>query len=284
MCFERIPYGQYPEGFWIIYYNSIPVRVFYINNVFWLALTDVCNVAGLSSASSVAQRLDEYEKMTLSLTSSHSKQRGGAQRLLLINEPGLYHLLFTSDKPEAESFRHWITFDVLHSIRRNGGYIMGQNAVDADELATAALQVSRNILAERDQRIQNLCLDNEAKAALLREWQPKARYYDAMLQNPKRLTTTMIATEYGWSPQRLNNYLQEHGVQYKRNDTWVLCKPYADKEYTYPQTSSHNFKRRIYWTQEGRAFLHDFLLRMDGILPLYERPRVPMDMDNPMLY
>ena len=222
--------------------------------------------------------------MTLTLSNSHSKQRGGAQRLLLINEPGLYHLLFTSDKPEAESFRHWITFDVLHSIRRNGGYIMGQNAVDADELATAALQVSRNILAERDQRIQNLCLDNEAKAALLREWQPKARYYDAMLQNPKRLTTTMIATEYGWSPQRLNNYLQEHGVQYKRNDTWVLCKPYADKEYTYPQTSSHNFNRRIYWTQEGRAFLHDFLLRMDGILPLYERPRVPMDMDNPMLY
>ena len=154
----------------------------------------------------------------------------------------------------------------------------------SDKLPNSQHPVARNISAEQDRRIQDLRIQNRAQAALLREWQPKARYYDAILQNPKRLTTTAIATEYGWSPQRLNNYLQEHGVQYKRNGTWVLCKPYADKEYTYPQTGSHNYNQRIYWTQEGRAFLHDFLLRTDGILPLYERPRVPMDRDNPMWY
>ena len=143
----------------------------------------------------------------LTLSNSHSKQRGGAQKLLLINEPGLYHLLFTSDKPEAEFFRHWITFDVLPSIRRNGGYIAGQDTMGEDELSYASWEVAQNILAERDQRIQDLRIQNKAQAALLREWEAKARYCDAVLQSTHAVPITVIAKDYGWSAQTMNHYL-----------------------------------------------------------------------------
>jgi len=62
-------------------------------------------------------------------------------------------------------------FEVIPSIRRNDGYIMGQDFMDAAELNDASQQVTQSILAERDLRIQN-----RAQAMLLREQEPKARY------------------------------------------------------------------------------------------------------------
>ena len=139
----------------------------------------------------------------------------------------------------------------------------------------------QNVLMEQEQQIQDLQLENATKDALLRKWQPWVKYYNAILESPKLLTTTAIATEYGVTAQKLNNYLQENGIQYKRNGTWVLCKPYADKEYTYPQTKACNRNQHTRWTQKGRTFLHDFLGE-DGKLPLYERPYAPMDTDSPL--
>lgn len=280
MCLERIPYGQYLEGHeFVFYYGGKPVRVFYINNKPWWTLTDVCNLIDLGNPSRAAVRLDDDEKMTLTLSNSHSRQRGGAQKLLLINEPGLYHLLFTSDKPEAEFFRHWITFDVLPSIRRNGGYIAGQDTMGEDELSYASWEVAQNILAERDQRIQDLRIQNKAQAALLREWEAKARYCDAVLQSTHAVPITVIAKDYGWSAQTMNHYLYEKGVQYPCGGTWVLYQRHAGKGYVHPETilySTAHCRQYLRWTQKGRAFLYA-LLRDDGILPLSEQTDVPAD-------
>lgn len=279
----KVPYNnQHPKRHWTIDCGDKPVRIFYINNMFWLALTDVCSLIDLGNASRVAVRLDDNEKMTLTLSNSHSGRRGGAQKLLLINEPGLYDLLSTSEKPEAKSFRHWIMFDVLPSIRRNGGYIMGQDTMDADELISAALQVTQNILAERDWQIQDLRLENEAKTALLREWQPKVSFCDAVLQSPDALPITVIAKDYGFSAQFLNQYLYARGVQYPCGGTWVLYQRYAGKGYVQPETilyGSAHCKQHLRWTQKGRAFLYEFL-KADGILPLSERTDVPADIED----
>ena len=146
----------------------------------------------------------------------------------------------------------------------------------SEKLPNSQYPFAQNIPGERDWQIQDLPIQNRAQAMPLRDLERKARFYDAILQTPKLLTTTAIATEYGWSPQRLNSYLQENGIQYKRDDTWVLCKPYADKGYTYPQTGPCDCNRCTRWTQKGRPFLHD-LLRNDGILPLYEQAYDPVD-------
>jgi len=250
--------------------------------MFWWALTDVCSLIDLGNASKVAARLDADGKMTLPLSNSHSGRRGGAQKLLLINEPGLYDLLSTSEKPGAKSFRHWIMFDLLPSIRRNGGYILGQNFMDADELNDASQRVTQSILVERNQQIQNLRIQNKAQAALLREWESKANYCDAVLCSSDSVPITVIAKDYGFSAQFLNQYLYARGVQYPCGGTWVLYQRYAGKGYVQPETilyGSAHCKQHLRWTQKGRAFLYEFL-KADGILPLSERTDVPADIED----
>jgi len=60
--------------------------------------------------------------MTLNNTEGHSGKRGGARSFNLISESGLYALVFKSRKPEAKSFRKWVTSEVLPSLRKTGSY------------------------------------------------------------------------------------------------------------------------------------------------------------------
>ena len=218
----------------------------------------------------------------LTLSDSHSGQRGGAQKFLLVNEPGLYHLLLTSGKPEAKPFRRWIMFDVLPSIRENGGYIMGQDAMDADDLSDAAQEVAQNVLTARNRRIDDLRMQNRAQAALIRELEATANYCDAVLRSSDAVPITVIAKEYGFSAQTLNRYLYTRGVQYPCGGTWVLYQRYAGRGYVQPETTLHSSthcRQHTRWTQKGRAFLYK-LLKEDGILPLNARIDVPMDIED----
>ena len=166
MQIERTPHSQYAnEVMTVLDYGGKPVRMYCLDNMFWWALIDICDLIDLGNSSRAAARLEDYEKMTLTLSKGHSRQRGGAQKLILINEPGLYHLLLTSMKPEAKRFRRWITAEVIPSIRKNGGYIIGQGTMDAGELVDAAKQVAQNILSARNAQLRELLIENADQAA-----------------------------------------------------------------------------------------------------------------------
>ncbi len=105
------------------------------------------------------------------------------------------------------------------------------------------------------------------------ELQPKASYYDLVLQNKSLLSVSKIAKDYGMSAVALNKKLYELGVQFKQGDIWLLYAKYQDKGYT--QTTTHVIdadKSRVStkWTQKGRLFIYD-LLKREGILPVIER-------------
>jgi len=68
----------------------------------WFVAADVCRVLEIANSRDAVARMDEDEKMTVDLTDSHSGQRGGAQMLTIINEPGLYTLVLGSRKPEMK--------------------------------------------------------------------------------------------------------------------------------------------------------------------------------------
>jgi len=111
----------------------------------------------------------------------------------------------------------------------------------------------------------------------IKEDEPKVRYYDVVLACKNVVPITVIAKDYGWSPHRMNKYLNERRVQYKLGDTWVLYQKYASRGYTGIQTYTYEDKQgtccasvSTRWTQKGRLFIYD-LLKSDGILPLVER-------------
>lgn len=105
-------------------YGEQQVRTVLVDDEPWWVLTDVCKVLGLKESHRVASRLDEDEKMTMTRTSvtGQSQQRGGAQRMIVVNESGLYAVILRSDKPEAKAFKRWVTHEVLPSIRQTGIY------------------------------------------------------------------------------------------------------------------------------------------------------------------
>lgn len=79
---------------------------------------DLCEVLGIVNSRDTTSRLDDDERgVSIVPTSS------GAQEMNIVNESGLYSLIFQSRKPEAKQFRKWVTSEVLPAIRRQGFYV-----------------------------------------------------------------------------------------------------------------------------------------------------------------
>lgn len=105
------------------------IRILIINGEIWFVAVDVCRALELSNPTMALERLEEDEKMTLSLSEMtlssaelHSGKRGGARFLNIINEPGFYRLVFASRKKEAIEFQRWVYHEVLPAIRETGTY------------------------------------------------------------------------------------------------------------------------------------------------------------------
>lgn len=99
------------------------VRVIEKDGESWFVAADVARVLELSNPSKACADLDDDEA---ALTSSYSRSSNGTEQkrdMLIINESGLYNLIFRSRKPEAKKFRKWVTAEVLPSIRKTGAYI-----------------------------------------------------------------------------------------------------------------------------------------------------------------
>ena len=88
--------------------NFGKIRGLLINGEPCFVAADVCNVLELTNTTITLERLDDDEKMTLILTEGLSGKRGGARRLKIINESGLYRLVFSGRKPEAREIQHWV--------------------------------------------------------------------------------------------------------------------------------------------------------------------------------
>lgn len=102
-----------------------PIRVQVINNEPWFVSKDVCDILEISNNRDAVSRLDDDEKATSVLPTQF-----GAKEMWLINESGLYSLIFQSRKPEAKAFRKWVTSEVLPAIRRKGYYGVYQKESD----------------------------------------------------------------------------------------------------------------------------------------------------------
>ena len=130
---------------------------------------------------------------------------------------------------------------------------------------------------EQQEEIEALQIENKIKDQQILELQPKASYYDLILQCKDLLSVTVIAKDYGMSAMKFNELLHELGVQFKQSGVWFVYQKYADRGYTQTKTQNYNkpngtqgAKPHTYWTQKGRLFLYDFL-KNNGYLPLIEK-------------
>lgn len=109
-------------------------------------LADVCKALEITHVTDVKNRLKQDGVGIAEVIDS----LGRKQKATFINEANLYKTIFQSRKDSAERFTEWVTGEVLPSIRKNVGYIAGQESLSDDEIMAKALLVAQNKIAERD--------------------------------------------------------------------------------------------------------------------------------------
>lgn len=146
-----------------------------------------------------------------------------------------------------------------------------------DAIMARALQFANDRLALLTQQNAELTGTIAVQSQQIAELQPKATYYDLVLNCKDLISTSAIAKDYGKSAVWMNRWLHEKGVQFKQGDIWLLYQKYAEKGYTSTKTHSYSgtdgephTKVHTYWTQKGRLFIYG-LMKEDGILPLIEK-------------
>jgi phage antirepressor YoqD-like protein len=135
------------------------------------------------------------------------------------------------------------------------------------------MQEDSNFAEELLDRLAAEHAKNSALMEYVDTLQPKAQYYDAVLQSDRAIPATLIAKDYGLTTIAFNKLLHALGVQYRIGPQWFLYKEYAGRGYTVTKTYFVDKKQvsiHTAWTMKGRAFLYD-LLAWYGILPEAER-------------
>lgn len=196
------------------------VRTVVINNEPWFVGKDVCLAFGDTNYRRSLAGLDDYDKGV-----SQIDTPGGKQNMTVINESGLYSLLFQMQPQKARNestehveervqklkrFKHWVTSEVLPSIRKNGGYIQNQENLTPEQIVANALIVANKIIADKDQKIA--------------EMEPKAKYFDNLVDSKLLTTFRDTAKELHVPPKTFVQWLMDKKYIYR--DRHNVLKPY----------------------------------------------------------
>lgn len=236
------------------------IRTLNINGEPWFVGKDVALSLGYTNPAKALRDHVDSDDVTVNDSFTVNGTQGK-----LINESGMYSLILSSKLPSAKAFKHWVTAEVLPSIRRNGAYLTAEmlhkTMSDPRELAKLL-----NTLADEQEKRQKL----EEENAFLTV---KARYYDQILNSKNAVPVTQIAKDYGMSAVAFNKLLHELRIQFPIRNSWVLYAEYADKNYTQSKTYQIGEDKTVMhtcWTQAGRLFLYN-ILREHGIFPMCEQ-------------
>lgn len=173
----------------------------------WFVGKDVAAALGYSNPrKAIADHVDEEDK---GVTNCYTL--GGNQNMTIINESGLYSLILSSRLPTAKKFKHWVTSEVLPSIRKTGGYISGQENMSDSELMAKALLVAQRQINQRDARIA--------------EMQPKALFADSVAASKTSILIGELAKILkqngveNMGQNRLFEWLRSNGYLIRRKGT-----------------------------------------------------------------
>ena len=180
----------------------------------WFVGKDVAEKLGYERAdNAIRSHVDTDDKLMHQISASGQKRK-----MYLINESGLYSLILGSKLPSAKRFKHWVTSEVLPSIRKNGGYIANQENLSDDELLERALIVAQRKIEERNKEIAQ----QKEQIAIM---QPKAIFADAVSSSSNSILIRDMA-----------KLLKQNGVdigekrlfEYLRNNGYLIKRPGAD--------------------------------------------------------
>lgn len=190
------------------------VRALELNGAPWFVGKDVAEAlgygAGKSLANAVSKHVDEEDKGVTEMMTP-----GGVQKVIIINESGLYSLVLSSKLPSAKKFKHWVTSEVLPTIRRHGAYMTEEALEKAITSPDFLIKLATNLKEEKEKR-----LEAERKIEADR---PKVTFANAVNVSKDGMLIGMLA-----------KLLHQNGVDIgqKRLFQWMRDKGYLMKNGT----------------------------------------------------
>ncbi len=184
------------------------VRTVQIDGKPYFVATDIANALGYTNPR------DAVSRHCKGVVKRDTPTSSGTQQMSYINEGDVYRLIMKSKLPSAERFESWVMDEVLPSIRKNGGYIAGQETMTDDELLAKALMVANNKIAERDRIIEH-------QKAKIEYDRPKTIFADAVATSNTSILVGDLAkiicqngVQIG--AKRLFSWLRDNGYLIKR--------------------------------------------------------------------
>ena len=135
------------------------IRTVMVKNEPWFVGKDVAEILGYNRPTKAIQdHVDSEDLDGIPIQDSI----GRMQNTPIINESGLYSLVLSSRLPRAKEFKRWVTSEILPSLRKHGGYIVGQEEMTKEELVAKALIAANSILEEKEKALSELTRQIEA--------------------------------------------------------------------------------------------------------------------------
>ncbi|QIN27805.1 phage antirepressor (plasmid) [Staphylococcus chromogenes] len=238
----------------IFNFEELPVRTLTVDDEPYFVGNDIAQILGYEDyRGAINKKVDTEDKLR-----SQIDYAGQKRSVTLINESGLYSLIFSSKLESAKRFKRWVTSEVLPAIRKHGIYatdnVIEQTLKDPDYIITVLTEYKK-------EKEQNLLLQQE-----IGELKPKADYVDEILKSPGTMTITQIAADYGLSAQKLNKLLHKARIQRRVGKQWILYTDHMNKGYTKSETinivrsdGTPDTQPQTKWTQKGRLKIHEIL-------------------------
>lgn len=197
----------------IFNFNGSTVRTFDFGDDVWFLAKDVAYILEIENVSQALSRLDEDEKNTIILNEGI-----GNPEKSIVNESGIYNLVFSSRKPEAKLFKKWVTSEVLPAIRKTGGYIVTKEDDTPEAILARAVLVANDTITRLNE--QKKLAEQERDIAIA----TKAQISD-------RKTATAMATASKLSKE--NTKLKEELGKSKTNATIIAVENKTKNKNTY---------------------------------------------------
>ena len=191
------------------------VRTIVIDNEPWFVGKDVATALGYADAfGAVKKHVDEEDRQNCQ-NDSFESPRG----MTVINESGVYSLVFSSKLPTAKAFKRWVTSEVLPAIRKHGGYMTPEKVEEALMNPDVMIRLATELKAERQKR-QALSKLADEQGAQIAKMQPKALFADAVSTSETSILIGGLAklikqNGVDIGQKRLFDWLREHGFLIK---------------------------------------------------------------------
>lgn len=236
------------------------IRTTEIDGKIYFSASDIAKALGYSNPrDAVLRHCRDVVKRdgVSSTTNQYGKTTKQPVTMSFIPEGDVYRLIVHSKLPSAEKFEHWVFDTVLPSIRKNGGYIAGQENLTPEQIVANALIVAQNIISQKDKQIEQM--------------KPKAEFFDAVADSKTAISMNEVSKVLGIKGYGRNNlfeFLRNIGILDRWNvpyQRYVECGWFRVIEQKYSKNGEQCVSTKTLVYQKGVDAIRKKILNAEGI-------------------